>query len=269
MCDLRNEFESFVEKFLRIWPPHMAVVRAYESIFWRRNVDLSSPVLDLGCGDGKFTSIVFGKLDVGLDISSKEVQRAQSQGAYDDLHCGDALKIPYPDDYFNSIVSNCVLEHIPHPESLIREIARVLRVNGEFLFTTWTPLFSQSLLLSRKWYVKWKNKRNHHVSLKSFQEWEAILQDNGLETVESENYIDPGKLRNLDLLELVSLLGVWKFRMINVYKLLAPHLPDFVIKGMTRSLGRFYTKGNKDNGCAVFIRAQKMGRVNSLGSPTG
>ena len=30
--------------------------------------------------------------------------------------------IPYPDNYFNTIVSNCVLEHIPDDKSLNQRV---------------------------------------------------------------------------------------------------------------------------------------------------
>lgn len=253
-----NEFRLYLTKHLRAWPPNMAVLRALESVHIKDNLNLRSPSLDLGCGDGKFASIVFGKLDKGIDISAKEIKRAKKIGSFSELHCCDAHNIPYPDDYFNTILSNCVLEHVPHPDGFINEIARVLKEKGEFIFTTWTPAFNKFLLINKKWYINWKNNILNHVSIKSAQEWQKILQKHKLQVVYTKYYLDCRKLKYLDFLELISLIGLWKFKIINVYRLLAPLFPPFLINKLAKSLDRFFNNSQSDDrGCAVIIKAIK------------
>lgn len=262
MIDTKKENENkkfYIEKFLRIWTPHMAVVRAFEAVNLKKNGHLKSPSLDLGCGDGKFSSLVFKKFDVGIDISSKEIKRACKTGLYSELHCCDAHHIPYPNEHFNTVFSNCVIEHITHPEALISEIARVLRHKGEFLFTTWTPYFNSSLLLKKKWYVKWKNKKVQHVSIKSVHGWQEILQKYKFQLVWAKYYINPQQMRLLDLLELISLIGVWKVKIVNLYGISAPFLPSFVLQKLGKAMDRYFKddlKGAK--GCAVAIKAVKI-----------
>ena len=42
-------------------------------------------------------------------------------------------KIPFPDNYFDCVVSNMVFEHVVDIDLALDEIARVLRPGGEFL----------------------------------------------------------------------------------------------------------------------------------------
>jgi SAM-dependent methyltransferase len=256
-----DEFRSYLQKYLRIWPPHMAAVRAFESVQMKENLTVRPPSLDIGCGDGNFVATVFGKVDVGIDISTKEVRKASRTGAFSSLHCVDGRTIPYPDGYFKTIISNCVIEHIDQPERFIREIARVLAMGGAFVFTTWTPCYNTSLLLKRKWYIRWKSNILKHWSIKPVTEWKAILQKHGLQVTFVKNYLPPSSLKHLDLLELVSLVGLGKLNALNLYRLLAPFLPRVIILKIAHGLDAYLsTREKSGNGCAVIVKAIKDGR---------
>jgi len=59
--------DEILWRHLRDLPYFRAMVRAVEDSFYQ-GLDLPAPVLDLGCGDGHFTSVAFDHpLDVGLD----------------------------------------------------------------------------------------------------------------------------------------------------------------------------------------------------------
>ena len=47
---------------------------------------------------------------------------------------GDAL--PFADGSFDVVSANMVLEHLEHPDPVFREVARVLRPDGRFIFVT-------------------------------------------------------------------------------------------------------------------------------------
>ncbi len=253
-----GELTRFLQRYLRIWPPHLAVVRAFESAEMMKYPVLPAPSLDLGCGDGNFAATVFGKVEVGIDINAKEIRKASRTGAFSSLHCTAGQSIPYPDRYFKSVISNCVLEHIAQPETVIREVARVLDRDGLFIFTTWTPQFNTSLLLRAEWYVRWKSKILKHRSIKSLGEWDEILKKHGLIIGFARCYVSPASLRVLDLLELMSLIGLGKLDLFHLYSLAAPVLPASVTRKMARSLDAYFSQREAfGNGCAVIIRAVK------------
>jgi SAM-dependent methyltransferase len=253
-----GELTRFLQRYLRIWPPHLAVVRAFESAEMMKNPVLPSPSLDLGCGDGNFAATVFGKVDVGIDISAKDIRKASRTGVFSSLHCVDGQTIPYPDGYFKSVISNCVLEHIARPEMVIREVARVLDRDGLFIFTTWTPRFNTSLLIKAEWYVRWKSNILKHRSIKSIGEWDGILKKHGLHIGLARRYVSRASLRVLDLLELMSLVGLGKLDIFHLYSLAAPVLPGFITRKMAQSLDAYFSNTEAfGDGCAVIIRTVK------------
>jgi len=78
-------------------------------------------LLDIGCGDGFFLKRKNTAEGYGLDkLSGDEVV--------------DVLD--FPDDYFDCVTMLAVIEHIRKPELILREIHRVLKPGGKFIFTT-------------------------------------------------------------------------------------------------------------------------------------
>jgi SAM-dependent methyltransferase len=50
--------------------------------------------------------------------------------------CGLAEALPYPANTFELVTATWVLEHLPDPASVFREVHRVLKPNGQFVFLT-------------------------------------------------------------------------------------------------------------------------------------
>src|SRR6185503_13032670 len=110
--------------------PATAFLRSIEIDRLASAIDVDGLGLDLGCGDGILTDILFkrvGKVPrlVGVDIDPLETEAAAAYPFYERIHTCPAQAIPEPDDSFDYVVSNSVLEHIPDLESVIGEVARV------------------------------------------------------------------------------------------------------------------------------------------------
>lgn len=50
------------------------------------------------------------------------------------LHKGDAKRTGFPDAYFDTVISNSIIHHIPEPIEVFAEAFRVLRPNGMIFF---------------------------------------------------------------------------------------------------------------------------------------
>lgn len=129
--------------YVALAPVALAFERLVEARLYRE-VPLERPILDLGCGEGLFAKMAFAeKIDTGIDPDARELARARELGAYEELiECyGD--KIPKPDGYYKTVISNSVLEHIPDIEPVFREVRRILAPGGHFHFTVPSPNFER------------------------------------------------------------------------------------------------------------------------------
>lgn len=102
-------------------------------------------VADLGCGSGVIlTAILTMKphwLGHGLDISDASVRYARRLATHKgvteraEFRAGNIDTLPYDDESLDLIVASEIIEHMPDPERVVAEIARVLRPHGKLVLT--------------------------------------------------------------------------------------------------------------------------------------
>ena len=94
----------------------------------RRAIEPSS-TLEVGCGDGALLSELhrrgFGGSLHGLEITAAAVQIASGRPEIDSVELYDGVALAQPDGAFDLGVISHVLEHVPEPAMLLREVARV------------------------------------------------------------------------------------------------------------------------------------------------
>jgi ubiquinone/menaquinone biosynthesis C-methylase UbiE len=98
--------------------------------------------LELGCGTGFFLLNLrqAGVLEYGhvTDLSpgmvEVAVRNARSLGFEVEGRVADAESLPYDDESFDLVVGHAVLHHIPDLDLAMREVLRVLKPGGRFVF---------------------------------------------------------------------------------------------------------------------------------------
>ena len=192
--------------------PHRAVLRAVECRFMAR-VPLTPPVLDIGCGDGHFASIAYEQLpiDVGIDVMARDLPEAKRRsGVYREVMFASGTALPFADASFNTVISNCVIEHIPDNDALLREISRVLKPGGVFATTLPSEHYPDFLLGSTAFrkiglkglgerYGRFFNRISYHFHVYPPAEWKRRLEAVGLEVEQQTYYFSAAAHRRFDL----------------------------------------------------------------------
>lgn len=98
--------------------------------------------LELGCGTGFFLlNLMQGGIatkgsvtDLSPGMVKVALRNAANLGLDVDGRVADAETIPYDDNTFDLVVGHAVLHHIPDVEKSLREVLRVLKPGGRFIF---------------------------------------------------------------------------------------------------------------------------------------
>jgi len=107
---------------------------------WQRHVAayaLAEPelgpgrVLDLGCGIGHSFHLLAPRETVGVDVDA-----AALAGQDRETVVADMRALPFSGASFDAVLSVQSIEHVPDPERVLAEVARVLRPDGVAVFVT-------------------------------------------------------------------------------------------------------------------------------------
>ncbi len=110
-------------------------------------------LLDCGCGDGQFAARLAGCARVsecyGIECVDQRVAEATDRGIIvTKADLNDPF--PYRDGFFDIVHANQIIEHLINTDLFLREIKRVLRLDGYAILSTnnlasWHNLFSLAL----------------------------------------------------------------------------------------------------------------------------
>jgi SAM-dependent methyltransferase len=92
---------------------------------------INGVTLDIGCGSKPYKDIFSSEKYIGMDIEVSGHENSRND--IDVLY--DGKKIPFDNDYFDSIVCFEVLEHVFNPDQFLKEANRVLKPGGSAIFT--------------------------------------------------------------------------------------------------------------------------------------
>ena len=107
------------------WQRHVAAYRLAEQSFGPETV------LDLGCGIGHSFHLLEPRETIGVDINAAALEGQDRRTVVSDMR-----NLPFSDSEFHSVLSVHSLEHVPNPERVLEEVARVLDPNGTAVFVT-------------------------------------------------------------------------------------------------------------------------------------
>lgn len=256
------------------WDPAKALVRAIEARLISR-LDFKEPILDLGCGDGTFISVLSYKPNiVGLDFKFNNLTQARDKKLYNNLMVCDARALVFKNASFNSLILNSFLEHINglDLEKVLSEVNRILNVTGKVVITVNNSSFGRAdpliMLLDlfrlsriKIKYQKYINRRLALNSLKDLPYWLELFKKNKFKVIASQYYLSLGAERNFFIWTHIQFLGIGKINLgsfiRSASKILCYFKINFHRKIIAYLFGKFLRKAylvDGNNGsCLLFI----------------
>ncbi len=167
-------------------------------------------VLDFGCGSG---NLVGSLQALGLDAWGCDIQ-AFWEGSDDTsvknltvIALESPLRLPFPDETFDSVISTSVLEHAQNKDEIFREIYRILTPGGQMLHLLpgkfYLPVEPHIYVPFVSW--MWPNVPNWWLALwailgirNEFQgnmQWRQVVDDNAEFIRRGLSYWTHGRLR--------------------------------------------------------------------------
>ena len=154
--------------------------------------------LDIGCGLGGLLMALQHHFDrvYGIDINKTYVQWSSKRASHSEVVHGSAIKLPWPDEWFDVICATDMFEHIDYDEQQLvaSEIMRVLKPGGyaiiivpnrfqildehnKVLFGTWLPPSK------REFYVRALSKNDNFDSCweRKGSGWKRLFENQGFQ----------------------------------------------------------------------------------------
>jgi 2-polyprenyl-3-methyl-5-hydroxy-6-metoxy-1,4-benzoquinol methylase len=166
------------------------------------NVAPGERVLDLGCGEGRFTSELAraGAEVVGADVAEEPLSRARALHPELDLRLLDGEgPWPLPDASFDAVWAGEVIEHVADTAAWLSEVRRVLRSGGTLLLSTPAHgrLLRMRLALSERAFAAHADPLGEHLRFYTRATLSRLIEEFGFEQVDVRGAGGPPGARRL------------------------------------------------------------------------
>lgn len=240
--------------------------------FWRyfevkalQQIHFERPILEIGCGDGRFSSIILDEIDEAIDVNPRSVEKCRRFAGrlYRDVRCQDARKLEYTKDGYATVYANCVMEHIPDLAGVLAGCYRSLRPGGKLVITVPLVEMNEHLLFPWTWYARMRQRQLVHVNLHDQHGWQALLRGAGFSVMEFRPYLSAPACKLWDALDSPGCIGFGRYRLSVVLgRVGLGLLPQRVRRWMLQRVSAWLKKkavatDGKDPACAVVIIAEK------------
>ncbi len=152
-------------------------------------VSAGARVLDVGCGEGRFTAelAAAGARVVGIDVAEEALRRARASHSELDLRLVGAQGAwELEDAVFDVVWAGEVIEHVADTAAWLSEVRRVLRSGGSLLLST--PAHGRLTLmrvaLSRSAFASHFDPRGDHLRFYDRKTLTSLLGDFGFSRID-------------------------------------------------------------------------------------
>ncbi len=218
----KNNFQMFVcrkcETLFTDRLPDFAEAKDYDDYYTEENLQIwditrkrvgeildgfdvyrrTNRLLDIGFGAGGILEVAREKeWEVfGVEVSKSAVEKAEKTG-FSVFH-GGLGEAAYPNHYFDVVIASEIVEHLPEPQSLFNEAARILRPGGLLWATTPSGRGLSYRLMGVNWsvvlppeHIQLFSKKGVYQMLKTAGFSDIKLKTHGTNPAEIARYYRP------------------------------------------------------------------------------
>ncbi len=129
----------------RYWQRQWAIIKGLISN------EMGGKVLDVGCGGGHFLDNAgSGWEKYGIELSEEARRVAEWKGikAFETLE-----EATFPEEFFDVVTMFAVIEHLPDPKGVVKELTRILKRDGLFVIMTGDVRSLKAKNKGKKWHM--------------------------------------------------------------------------------------------------------------------
>jgi SAM-dependent methyltransferase len=148
--------------------------------FYRAHLPARGRVLDWGCRHAPDACLMRAWFGPELQIDGSDFVEPGAYSAFHDYAGLDyqalrsVTRLPYEDDTFDAVVASGTLEHTAMDYESLKELYRVLKVNGRLVIT-----YLPNRLSFEEWYNRKVRRGEHHRRLYGLGEIDTLLRRTG------------------------------------------------------------------------------------------
>lgn len=157
--------------------------RRYYAALVRRYAPKGGKLLEMGCGLGDLLGLLQDDFAcVGIDLIDYAVEQTKINAPRAEAYVMSADDLSaFERDAFSAVVALHLVEHLPNPQDVIRQVSELLMPRGVFLFATPHPDYALRRFKDRENDAIGKDKT--HINVHPPAQWRAWCEENGLEMV--------------------------------------------------------------------------------------
>jgi SAM-dependent methyltransferase len=252
--------KKYLAAYLQNRPLFYSFIRPRELELFNSQKPFRHPILDFGCGDGFFAKVLFEKekIEFGVDISESVIKEAKESGVYKNVLVFNKKRLPFKNETFLTVISNCVLEHVDNLLPTLKEIRRVMKKGGRLYGSVMTDKWEDYLMggkLFGKPYLDWMRKIQRHPNLLTLSGWEKEFQKAGFKIIDSIGYIDKKTARFIELFHYLSIDSIISQKLFNKWVMFPYRYVIFRNFFWTQIIRK---RNDSSDSCAVFFQLEKI-----------
>lgn len=178
MRNVKDEYERNAARYQSRWRSY--IQKSNQMTFQKLKMHEFDRILDVGCGTGELLSyMALHSIKVelyGLDLSERMLDVARKRlGKYCKFINGSANQLPFPNAFFDQIVSVSSFHYWSEPQVCLKEIHRILKTDNTLTLTDWCHDFFTCKLYS----TILKPTPFHNFKIYGSDELTLLLEESG------------------------------------------------------------------------------------------